>query len=67
MMILRQKRRQVEASKIREQLERKFSRYEGYIDRLDRKAGRQFQPRDEGILIILFLHFSFIFFNRYPT
>ena len=47
-MIL-QKRRQVEASKIKEQLEKKFSKYEGYIDRLERKAGSQFQPGDEGI------------------
>lgn len=56
MMIIRQKRREVEASKITEQLEKKFSMYEGYIDRLERKAGSQFQPGDEGILIILFPH-----------
>ncbi|KAF8808104.1 hypothetical protein BYT27DRAFT_7338672 [Phlegmacium glaucopus] len=43
------KRREVEASKIREQLEKKFSRYEKYIDRLERKAGSQFRPGDEDI------------------
>ena len=47
-MIL-QKRRQMEASKIKERLEKKFSRYEGYVDRLECKAGNQFQPGDEGI------------------
>ena len=52
MMIIRQKQREVEASKITEQLEKKILRYEGYIDRLERKAGRQFQPGDEGILIV---------------
>lgn len=57
-MIIRQKRREVEASKIREQIERKLSKYEGYIDRLERKAGSQFQPGDEGI----FLHFFFLSF-----
>lgn len=57
MMIIRQKRREVEASKITEQFEKKFSRYEGYIDRLERKAGNQFQPGDEGILN------SFIFYS----
>ena len=57
-MIIRQKRREVEASKITEQIEKKISRYEGYIDRLERKAGSQFQPGDEGIpLIFLFLLF----------
>ena len=61
MMIIRQKRREVEASKIREQLEKKFSRYEGYIDRLERKAGSQFQPGDEGILIIFCIFFFFWF------
>ena len=59
-MIIRQKRYEVEASKIREQLEKKNSRYEGYIDRLERKAGSRFQPGDEGILIILFLHIIFV-------
>ena len=67
MMIIRQKRREVEASKITEQLEKKFSRYEGYIDRLERKAGSQFQPGVEGILLIFFfflhfIHFLFILF-----
>jgi SMC interacting uncharacterized protein involved in chromosome segregation len=62
MMIIHQKRREMEASKITEQLEKKISRYEGYIDRLERKAGSQFQPEDEGTsLIILFLHFIFLF------
>jgi SMC interacting uncharacterized protein involved in chromosome segregation len=62
MMIIRQKRREMEASKITEKLEKKISRYEGYIDRLERKAGSQFQPGDEGIsLIILFLLFIFLF------
>jgi breast cancer 2 susceptibility protein len=51
--IIRQKRRETEASKITEQLEKKFSRYEGYIDRLERKAGSQFQPGDEGILLTI--------------
>ena len=60
-MIMRQKQREVEASKITEQLEKKFSRYEGYIDRLERKAGSHFQPGDEGILIILFPHFYLFF------
>ena len=49
-----QKRREAEASKINEQLEKKFSIYERYIDRLERKAGSQFQPGDEGILILVF-------------
>jgi breast cancer 2 susceptibility protein len=60
--IILQKRREVEASKIREQLEKRLSRYEGYIDRLERKAGSQFRPGDEGILIIPFLH-SFLSFE----
>ena len=64
MMIIRQKRREVEASKIREQLEKKLSRYEGYIDRLERKAGSQFQSGDEGILIF-FSAFLFIYLFKY--
>ncbi|KAJ3508616.1 hypothetical protein NLJ89_g5662 [Agrocybe chaxingu] len=38
------RRREVEASKLKVNLEKDVSRYEGYIDRLERKAGGQFQP-----------------------
>lgn len=29
-------------------MEKKTSRYESYIDRLERKAGIHFQPKDDG-------------------
>ena len=64
MMNIWQKRREVEASKITEQLEKKISRYEGYIDRLERKAGSHFHPGDEGILLnILFLYLFYFCFD----
>lgn len=40
------RRREIEASKLRGELEKKTSRYESYIDRLERKAGINFQPKD---------------------
>ena len=48
-MTIWQKRREMEASKISERLEKRISRYQGYVDRLERKAGSQFQSGDEGI------------------
>ncbi|CAA7264792.1 unnamed protein product [Cyclocybe aegerita] len=41
------RRREVEASKLRANLEKDVSRYEGYIDRLERKAGSRFQPTED--------------------
>ena len=57
LMAVMQKRCGVEASKVRERLGEKILRYEGYIDRLERRAGSQFQPGDEGTFVIIFLHF----------
>ena len=35
-----QKRRDLEASKLQEEYDKKFRRYEGYIERLEAKAGQ---------------------------
>lgn len=43
-----QKKRDWEASKIRTQFEKKVSRYESYIGRLERRAGNHFHPRKDG-------------------
>jgi len=43
-----QKKRDWEASKLRTQFEKKTSRYESYIDRLERRAGNQFHPPKNG-------------------
>jgi len=38
-----QKRRDLEASKLQEEYDKKFRRYEGYIERLEAKAGQLLQ------------------------
>lgn len=43
-----QRRRENEASKLRVELEKKLHRFEGYIDRLERRAGSQFRPTEDG-------------------
>ncbi|TFK41852.1 hypothetical protein BDQ12DRAFT_598942 [Crucibulum laeve] len=42
-----QRRREVEASKLHEALGKKQARFEGYIDRLERKAGPRFHPGED--------------------
>jgi len=43
-----QKKRDWEASKLRTQFEKKVSRYESYIDRLERRAGNLFHSPKNG-------------------
>lgn len=38
----------MEASKLRAVHEKKTARYQGYIDRLERKAGNGFNPGEDG-------------------
>jgi len=33
---------------MRDEFDKKHQRYEGYIDRLEKKAGNQFKPTEEG-------------------
>ena len=47
-----QKRYEMEASKLRAEYEQKDARYEGYIERLERKAGHSFRPGENGMLYI---------------
>ncbi len=44
-----QKKVEREASKIRTEFEKKESRYEQYADKLERRAGARFHPRDDGM------------------
>ncbi|KXN88856.1 hypothetical protein AN958_06726, partial [Leucoagaricus sp. SymC.cos] len=41
------KKRDREASKLRTEFEKKFSRYESYIDKLERRAGNHFNPHQD--------------------
>jgi len=41
------RRREVEESKLRDELEKKLGRYEGYIDRLQHRAGTRFNPGED--------------------
>lgn len=41
------RRREVEEAKLRLELDKKLHRYEGYIDRLQRRAGAQFRPGED--------------------
>ncbi|KAF5313184.1 hypothetical protein D9619_002620 [Psilocybe cf. subviscida] len=41
------RRYQLEASKLRETHEKKIARYEGYLDRLERKSAGQFRPQED--------------------
>jgi hypothetical protein len=50
-----QRRREAAEAKLRSELDKKLHRYEGYIDRLQRRAGAQFQPGEDGWWIILSL------------
>ena len=52
LFLLSQRRYEMEASKLRTEYEKKATRYEGYIDRLERKAGHSFRPGENGMLLI---------------
>ncbi|KAF7436471.1 hypothetical protein PC9H_003304 [Pleurotus ostreatus] len=41
------RRREVEASKLREELEKRLSRYESYAERMEHKAGPHFRPGED--------------------
>ncbi|KDR85709.1 hypothetical protein GALMADRAFT_381677 [Galerina marginata CBS 339.88] len=41
------RRYEMEASKLRVEFDKRYSRYDGYIDRLERKAGAKFRPGEE--------------------
>ncbi|RDB29022.1 Breast cancer type 2 susceptibility [Hypsizygus marmoreus] len=43
------RRWEVEMSKLRSELDKKLSRYEAYIDRLERRAGNQFNPGEDDL------------------
>lgn len=42
----------MEASKLRAEYEKKDARYEGYIERLERKAGHDFRPGEDGMFFL---------------
>ncbi|KAF9469825.1 hypothetical protein BDZ94DRAFT_1286396 [Collybia nuda] len=44
------RRREIEASKIRSAFEKKQARYEGYIERLERRVGTHFNPDEEATI-----------------
>lgn len=44
-----QKKVEREVSKIRTDFEKKISRYEQYVDKLERRAGTYFHPQDDGM------------------
>lgn len=50
-----QRRWELEMSKLRLELEKKWSRYEGYIDRLERRAGSRFNPNEDGKFLSIHL------------
>jgi hypothetical protein len=43
----------MQASKLRAEYEKKAARYEGYIERLERKAGHSFCPGENGALFLI--------------
>jgi hypothetical protein len=44
----------MEASKLRAEYEKKDARYEGYIERLERKAGHGFRPGEDGMFLFIY-------------
>jgi len=46
----------MEASKLRAEYEKKDARYEGYIERLERKAGHGFRPGENGMFFFSAFH-----------
>ena len=47
-----QARREVEGSKLRAELDKKLNKFEGYADRLERRAGPRFCPGADGTYIL---------------
>lgn len=47
-MRIEQRRREVHESKLREELAKKEVRYQGYAERLERRAGARFAPSADG-------------------
>jgi hypothetical protein len=46
-----QAKREAEISKMRTEMDKKVSRMEGWAERLERKAGTNFKPTDDGELL----------------